>query len=53
VEEGEQQPSKIINVEKIPFPYTKPVKPTPILEEIQQPAPEGTSQEILVEVQEP
>jgi hypothetical protein len=52
-EEGEQQPSEIVNVDEIPSPDTTPVNPTPILEEIQQPTLEGTSQEIPVEVQEP
>jgi hypothetical protein len=53
VEEGEQQPSEIINVDEIPSPDTTPVNPTPILEEIQQPTPRGhTSIDIPAEVQE-
>jgi hypothetical protein len=52
-EEGEQQPPEIINVDEIPSPDTTPVNPTPILEEIQQPTPEGTSKEIPAEIQEP
>jgi hypothetical protein len=43
VEEGEQQPSEIVNVDEIPSPETTPVNPTPIVEEIQQPTPEGMS----------
>jgi hypothetical protein len=34
-EEGEQQPSEIVNVDEIPSPETIPVQSTPILEEIQ------------------
>jgi hypothetical protein len=53
VEEGEQQPLEIVNVDEIPSPDTTPVNPTPILEETQQPAPEGTNIDIPTEVQEP
>jgi hypothetical protein len=53
VEEGEQQQLEIVNVDKIPSPDTTPIKPTPILEEVQEPASEGRSLTIPVEVQEP
>jgi hypothetical protein len=53
VEEGEQQPSEIVNIDEIPSPETTPVHSTPILEEIQQPAPEGMNTDIPTEVQEP
>jgi acetoin utilization deacetylase AcuC-like enzyme len=52
-EEGEQQPSEIVNIDEIPSPETTPVHSTPILEEIQQPAPEGMNTDIPTEVQEP
>jgi hypothetical protein len=52
VEEGEQKPSEIVNVNEIPSPNTTPVNPTPILEETQHPTPEVTSIDIPVEVQE-
>jgi hypothetical protein len=44
---------EIINVDEIPSPDTTPVNPTPILEETQQPAPEGTNIDISEELQEP
>jgi hypothetical protein len=40
-EEGEQQPSEIVNVDEIPSPETIPVQSMPILEEIQQPTAEA------------
>jgi hypothetical protein len=43
LEEGEQQPSEIVNVDEIPSPDTTPVNPTPVVEETQQPTPEGTN----------
>jgi hypothetical protein len=39
LEEGEQQPPEIVNVDEIPSPDTTPVNPTPIVEETQQPTP--------------
>ena len=32
LEEGEQQPLEIINVDEIPSPDTTPVNPTPVME---------------------
>jgi hypothetical protein len=52
LEESEQQPSEIVNVDEIPSPDTTPVNPTPIVEETQQPAPEGMNIDRPTEVQE-
>jgi hypothetical protein len=53
VEEGQQQPLEIVNIDEIPSPETTLVQSTPILEEIQQPAPEGMNIDISTKVQEP
>jgi hypothetical protein len=52
LEEGEQQPPEIVNVDEIPSPDTTPVNPTPVVEETQQPTPEGTNIDRPTEVQE-
>jgi hypothetical protein len=43
LEESEQQPLKIINVDEIPSLDIALVNPIPIMEETQQPTPEGTN----------
>jgi hypothetical protein len=44
---------EIVNVDENPSPNTKPVNPTPILEETQQPTPKGTNIDIPAEVHKP
>jgi hypothetical protein len=53
VEEGEQQPPEIVNVDEIPSPEMIPIQPTPILEEIQQPTAEAMNVDMPVAAQEP
>jgi hypothetical protein len=53
VEEGEQQPPEIVNVNEIPSLDTTPVNPTPILEETKQPTSKGTNIDIPAKVWEP
>jgi hypothetical protein len=43
---------EIVNVDEIPSPDTTPVNPTPIVEETQQPTPEGMNIDRPTEVQE-
>jgi hypothetical protein len=40
-QESEQQPPEVVNVDEIPSPDTTPMNPTPVVEETQQPTPEG------------
>jgi hypothetical protein len=52
LEERKQQPSEIINVNKIPYPDTTPVNPTLVVEENQQPASKGMNIDRPTELQE-
>jgi hypothetical protein len=52
LEEGEQQPPEIINVDKIPSPDTTLMNPTPVVEETQQPTPKGMNVDTPTEAQE-
>jgi hypothetical protein len=51
-EEGEQQPPEIVNIDKIPSPDTTPMNPIPMVEETQQPTPEGMNVDMPAEEQE-
>jgi hypothetical protein len=51
-QESEQQPPEVVNVDEIPSPDTTPVNPTPMVEETQQPTPEGMNVDMPAEAQE-
>ena len=49
LEESEQQLLEVVNVDEIPSPDTTPANPTPVVEETQHPALEGTMLDMIVE----
>jgi hypothetical protein len=53
LEENEQQPPEIVDIDEIPSPEEIPVESTPILEEIQQPQTEAMKEDTPAVVQEP
>jgi hypothetical protein len=51
-QESKHQPPEIINVNEIPSTDTTTMNPTPMVEETQQPTPEGTNVDMPAEEQE-
>jgi hypothetical protein len=52
LEEGEQEPPEIVNIDEIPLLDTTPMNPILVVEETQQPTPEGMNVDMSTEEQE-